>query len=141
MNDKHDLRSLTQLGDDELLRRLSDLLMQSRRVESVLVAREAFPSMFQYCVDALHLSKAEAYLRIEAARASRRFPVLLTMLADGRLHLSDLVVVAPHLTRANCEELLARSTHQTKAAIKEIVVEMKPLPDVQGSMRKLPQGN
>ena len=43
--------------------------------------------MFSYATDVLHLSEAEAYLRIAAARASRRHPVLLTMLDDGRLHL------------------------------------------------------
>ena len=64
MTNKEELKSLarlsrlTRLTDDELLRRLSDVLKQSRRVESVLVAhiaevdarrlfaREASPSMF-----------------------------------------------------------------------------------------------
>ena len=52
------MEELKSLSDDELLRRLSDVLKQSRRVESVLVAhiaevdarrlfaREASPSMF-----------------------------------------------------------------------------------------------
>ncbi len=65
-------QELKSLPDDELLCRLSDVLKQSRRVESELVAhiaevdlrrlfaRQASPSMFQYCVDVLHLSKAEA---------------------------------------------------------------------------------
>ncbi len=65
MNDKDDLKSLS---DDELLRCLSDVLAQSRRVEWVLVAHiaevdarrlyvsEGWPSMFQYCLDALHLA-------------------------------------------------------------------------------------
>ncbi len=38
---KEELKSLTRLSDDELLRRLSDVLAQSRRVESVLVAHIA----------------------------------------------------------------------------------------------------
>jgi hypothetical protein len=92
--------SLAHLSDDELLRRLADILAQSRRSESDLVAhigevdarrlfaREASPSMFVYCTGRLHLSEAEAYLRIAAARAAREHPMLLAMLADGRLHLS-----------------------------------------------------
>ncbi len=147
---KEELKSLSRLSDDELLRRLSDVLAQSRRVESVLVAhiaevdarklyaREASPSMFQYCVDVLHLSKAEAYLRIAAARASREHPVLLTMLEDGRLHLSGISVLAPHLTKANCDELLTRAIHKTKDAIKELVAEIAPKPDVPSVVRKLP---
>ena len=94
--------SLTSIPDDELLRRLAELLGQSRRVESDLVAhvgevdlrrlyaRQASPSMFSYCTEVLHLSEAEAYLRIAAARASREHPVLLEMLADGRLHLTGI---------------------------------------------------
>jgi hypothetical protein len=79
---------LQSLSDDELLRRLSALLSQSRRVESDLVAhiaevderrlyaREA-SSMFAYGTEVLHLSEHEAYERITAARASRKYPMLL----------------------------------------------------------------
>ena len=59
--------------------------------------------MFAYCTEVLHLSEAEAYLRIAAARASREHPVLLTMLADGRLHLTAIAKLAPHLTPENRE--------------------------------------
>ena len=98
--------------------------------------------MFQYCVDALYLSKAESFLRIAAARASRKHPLLLTMLEDGRLHLSGISVLAPHLTDENCDELLARATHKTKDAIKELLAEIAPKPpklDVPPSVRKLPE--
>jgi hypothetical protein len=95
--------------------------------------------MFQYCVDVLHLSEAEAYLRIAAARASRRHPVLLAMLDDGRLHLSGIAVLAPYLAHTNCEELLARATHKTKRELLVLVAEIAPKPDVSPSIRKLPK--
>ena len=57
----------------------------------------------------------------------------------GRLHLSGIAVLAPHLTFANCEELLARATHKTKREILVLVAEMEPKPDVPPSIRKLPQ--
>ncbi len=151
MNKKDELKSLSRLSDDELLVRLSNVLKQSRRVESELVAhiaevderrlyaREACPSMFSYGTDVLHLSEAEAYLRIAAARASRRHPVLLTMLDDGRLHLSGIAVLAPHLTDTNCEGLLARATHKTKRELLVLVAEIAPKPDVSPSIRKLPK--
>ena len=125
--------------------------MASWRVESELVAhiaevdgrrlyaREASSSMFKYATDVLHLSEAEAYLRIAAARASRRHPVLLKMLDDGRLHLSGIAVLAPHLTDANCEELLARATYKTKRELLVLVAEIAPKPDVAPSIRKLPR--
>ena len=95
--------------------------------------------MFSYGTDVLHLSEAEAYLRIAAARGSRRYPALLTMLDDGHLHLSGIAVLAPHLTNTNCEALLARATHKTKRELLVLVAEIAPKPDVAPSIRKLPK--
>ena len=89
----------------------------------------------------LHLSEAEAYLRITVARASRKHPVLLTMLVDGRLHLSGIAELAQHLdklNRSDRDELLSRAAHKTKAEIKELVAEIAPKPDVPAVIRKLP---
>lgn len=141
---------MQSISDDDLLRRLSELLNQSRRVESNLVAhigevdarrlyaREASSCMFTYCTEVLHLSEAEAYLRIAAARASRKYPMLLTMLSDGRIHLSGIGKLAPHLTEANCEEVLARAAHKSKREIEELVAELAPKPDVPATVRKVP---
>ncbi len=144
-------QQLKSISDNELLRRLSELLKQSRRVESDLVAhigevderrlfaREAAPSMFAYCTEVLHLSEAEAYMRITVARASRKHPILLEMLGDGRLHLSGITKLVPHLTSANCETLLADAAHKSKREIEELVAELSPKPDVPPVMRKLPE--
>ena len=95
-------------------------------------------SMFAYATEILHLSEAEAYLRIAVARAARRFPVLLCMLGDGRLHLSGIAVLAPHLTDENCESVLARAVHKSKRQIEELAAELAPKPDVLSTIRKLP---
>src|SRR5512144_1043188 len=130
------------MSDDDLLRRLAELVAGSRHTEAALVAhigevdsrrlyvRQATPSMFVYCTERLHLSEAEACLRIAAARASRQHPVLLEMLADGRLHLSAIAKIAPLLTPGNREALLRRATHKTKREIDELVAELAPRPDV-----------
>jgi hypothetical protein len=124
---------LELVPDDELVRRLMDVLKQSRRTEADLVvligevdarrlyAREASPSMFAWCTEILHLSEAEAYLRIAAARASREHPMLLTMLAEGRLHLTGLAKLAPHLTPENRDDLLKRAAYRTRRQIEELV--------------------
>ncbi len=144
-------RLLQSIPDDELLHRLAELMGQSRRVEADIVAhiaevderrlyaREALPSMFAYCTDVLHLSEAEAYLRIAAVRASREHPLLLNMLADGRLHLTAIAKLAPHLTRENREGLLERATHRSKRQIEEQIAEIAPRPDVPVMVRKLPE--
>ena len=142
--------TLHALSDDALLQRLSVLLGQSRRIEWELVAhigeveerrlyaREACDSMFVYCTDVLHLSEQEAYLRIAAARAAREHPMLLTMLSDGRLHLSGIAKLAPHLTPANRDVLLERATHKSKRQIEVLVADLAPRPDVPALIRKLP---
>ena len=69
--DIEEKRPLRSINDDELLHRLAELMGESRRVEADVVAhicevderrlysREAFPSMFAYCMGVLHLSEAE----------------------------------------------------------------------------------
>jgi hypothetical protein len=125
-------------------------LSQSRRIEWELVAhigevderrlyaREACESMFVYCTDVLHLSEHEAYLRIAAARAAREHPMLLAMLGDGRLHLSGIAKLAPHLTPANRDVLLERATHKSKRQIEVLVADLAPRPDVAALIRRLP---
>ncbi len=148
----HEERVLTTIPDDELLHRLSELLRDSRCTEADLVAhigevdrrrlyaRSASPSMFRYCLHVLQLSEPEAYLRIVAARAARKHPVLLAMLADGRLHLSGIAKLAPYLTRENRDALLGRATHRSKRQIEELIAEICPRPDVPSLVRKLPGG-
>jgi hypothetical protein len=142
-------KEIRSLSDDELLHCLSALLSNSRRIESELVAHIAevddrrlylrhASSMFTYATEVLNLSEHEAYLRITAARTSRRFPILLERLRDGRLHLSAIAKLAPHLTEENCASLLARASQKSKRELQELLVELSPRPDVPAVIRKLP---
>lgn len=95
-------------------------------------------SMFTYCTQVLHLAEHAAYNRIEAARVARRFPVILTLLADGCVHLSAVRLLAPHLTEENHVEVLREATHKSKREVEQIVARLQPEPDVVPSVRKLP---
>jgi len=89
------LTSLTHLSDTELVARVKSLVARERGATAHLVAhlaemdtrdvhlREGYESLYVYCRDALGLSEGESYNRIEVARAARRFPVILEMLAAG----------------------------------------------------------
>src|SRR5207249_6474324 len=79
-----------------------------------------YDSMFAYCVGALRLSADAAFKRIKAARAARRFPALFAAVADGRLHLGAVVLLAPHLTEDTADELLTAATYRTKAEIERL---------------------
>ena len=120
---------LDSLDDATLRRDLHRLIEREHPHEAEVIAHiaefdgrrlylaEAFPSMFAYCVGALHLSEDSAYKRIQAARAARRFPRLFADVAEGRMHLSAVCLLAPHLTAENLDELVDAATHRSKAQI------------------------
>ena len=141
---------LNSLSDSELLERLRTLVERHRKLDAEVVAHiaevderklylgRACSSMFAYCIELLHFSEAEAYLRSAVARASRSVPVLLAMLGDGRLHLSGIARLAPHLDAGNIESVTERAAHMSKREIDRLVAELSPRPDVRARMRKLP---
>jgi hypothetical protein len=104
----------------ELLARLAEF--DARR----LYVPAGYPSMHSYCVQKLHFSEDSARKRIHAARAARGVPAVLHAIAEGRLHLSGVVLLAPILTPENAPELLAAATHQTKPEIERLVAEWSP---------------
>ncbi len=138
------------LSDDDLLRRVGELTGRSRHTEAALLAhlaeidarrlylREACSSLFAYCTERLHFSAGEAGLRIAAARAAHEHPVVLDMLADGRLHLTAVALLAPHLTASNGDAVLSRAVHHSKREVQELVAELSPRPAVPSLIRKLP---
>jgi 5-methylcytosine-specific restriction endonuclease McrA len=121
--------TLAHLSDAALLRDLAALVAQDRMTTAILLAHIAevdarrlyapagYPSMFAYCVEELRLSEDAAAKRIQAARAARRFPFLFAALAEGRLHLGAVCLLAPHLTPENAGELVEAATHRRKVEI------------------------
>ena len=93
-----------------------------------LYAPAGYSSMFVYCVDKLHLSEDAASKRIHAARAARQYPTLFTALADGRLHLSAVCLLAPHLTPETVDELIERASHRRKSEIEDLLADPYRLP-------------
>jgi hypothetical protein len=140
----------SHLSDDALVALVKSLAGQTRVATAELVAHLAeleerrlhlaagFPSLFTYCVEMLRLSESEAYNRIEAARAGRRFPLILGMLAEGTLNLTNVRLLAPHLNEDNHLELLAGAAGKSKHQVEELLARLHPRPDVAASVRKLP---
>src|SRR5712692_8798609 len=97
-----------------------------------------FSSLFTYCTTVLRLSEHETYNRIEAARAARRYPIILHMLGEGALNLTTVRLLAPHLTNDNHEKLLAAASGRSKREVEELLARRFPRPEVPSSIRKLP---
>ena len=144
------LAAASRLSDDALLARVK-LRVGRERVASVeLIADlaeletrdvyfgEGVKSLYLYCTLILHLSEHAAYNRIAAARAARRFPVILDLLADGSVNMTTVTLLAPHLTPENHRAVLTEATHRTKDEVKVIQSRLAPRPDVPSTIRKLP---
>ncbi len=114
--------NLTRLDDTTLLRQLSALVAGERAATAVILAHiaevdlrrlylpAAYSSMYAYCVGALGLSEGAAFRRVHSARAARRCPELFDAVASGRLHLTAISMLAPHLRASNAGELIAAAT-------------------------------
>jgi hypothetical protein len=104
-----------------------------------LYAPEGYPSMFAFCVQVLELSEDAALKRIQAARTAREFQVIFEMLADGRLSLSVVCLLAPRLKEHSAKEVLAAAVRKSKREIAQYLAERFPKPDIAARVEAIAQ--
>lgn len=131
--------SLTHLSDDSLSSALDRSADDDRLASATLLAHIAefdrrrlclptrYPSMFRYCVGRLGMSEDIAYKRVRVARVARRFPFVFDAIADGRLNLGGVTLLARHLTRSNGRELLAAAMNRSRAEILDLLARRFPM--------------
>jgi hypothetical protein len=139
-----------ELTDEDLIARIASLTSAAREATATLVAHlaelearnlhlaQGFRSLYGYCREVLHLSEHESYNRMEAAHAARRFPVILALLAEGRLHLTAVCLLVPRLNDEDHLALLGGAIHQSKREVEVLLARWFPKPDVAPSVRRLP---
>jgi hypothetical protein len=141
----------SDLSDQDLLARIVALAGNERQASVELIAHlaaldarpslyaaQGFGSLFGYCTHVLRLSEDATSNRIEAARACRRFPVILDLLACGSVSLTAVRLLRPRLTEENHEAVLARAKGMSRRHIDALVAELAPRPDVASTVRRLP---
>jgi hypothetical protein len=145
------MKALHSLSDVELLHSTRLQLQRSHELDAELLLllgeiearrlylERAFPSMFDFCTGELGLSEDVAYNRLKVAGLVRRFPRVLDFVRDGRIHLSGLRLLAPHLTEDNLETTLAAAAGKRRCEIEALVARLSPQPSVPPSIRKLPE--
>ncbi|HUS67851.1 MAG TPA: hypothetical protein VMZ28_25120, partial [Kofleriaceae bacterium] len=133
---------LSSVSDGDLVAGLKALVVQERGLSAAILehlgevdARQLYlpaacPSMHRYCVVVLGMAEEVAFKRIRAARAARRFPVVFEAVARGRLNVSAVVLIAPHLAEENAEKLVAEVCGKSKAEIEVVLARRAPKPDV-----------
>jgi len=82
--------------------------------------------MLAYCTGELKLSEDAAKKRIQVARVGRGCPAVFEALESGRVHLTGLRLLAPHLSPETSAELLEAATPKTKEAIERLLAERSP---------------
>ncbi|HET7746245.1 MAG TPA: hypothetical protein VFM29_03025 [Vicinamibacteria bacterium] len=145
------LTSAMALSNRDLLARIPQLVANERKATAELVAHLAalelredayaaagYGSLYAYCTEALHLSEDAACTRIAVLGTCRRFPAILNLLAAGKLNLTGVRRLGPHLTPENYEAVLARAVNRRRSEIEVLIAELAPQPDVTPSVRKLP---
>jgi len=132
---------LDQLSDASLTEALQQSVVNERTATAALLAHLAefdrrrlyapagYACMRDYCVRRLHLSEGAAFRRITAARAARKYPPVFEAIADGRVHLSAIAVLNPHLRASNVTELVDLATHRTKTQVEELIAARFPRPE------------
>ena len=144
-------REVSGCTDPELMKRLQLLAASDRKLVARLVVylgevdarglfrEHAYSNMHDFVVKELRMSDAEAYLRVQAARMARRYPVMISLLATGDVHLSTLRQIAPVLTPENHMQWLERIRGKTKREVECLLAELYPKPDAPSRMRRLPE--
>ena len=142
--------SVRRLSDHDLAAKLDELNAQKRTLDAELILylselerrrlyrEHACASLFEFCVARLGCSEDVAYKRVGAARMPLQFPVIFELLAKGRVHLTGLMLLKPHLTPSNHEEWLWAACDKSKRQIEKLIATRLPCPDVPTSVRKLP---
>ena len=135
------ISQLSHLSDHAVLSGLKHAVQQDRVTTAQLLsylsetdARKlylplGYDSMHAYCVRELCMSEDIAFKRIRVARVARRFPRVLEAIASGRLTLSAVVALAPHLTE-HTADLLDAAGHKTNAQVEVLLAERFPQPDM-----------
>jgi hypothetical protein len=132
----------TDESDSDLLRGLDDDTADERKAMARQLGRIAevdarglylalgYSSLLAFCVERLRLTQDAAYLRIHVARAARALPILFHALADGKLHLTAVDLLAPYLTEGNVQEFVAAATDRSVAGIRELIASRFPRPEM-----------
>ncbi len=143
------LELLGKLSDEGLLGRVGELVDLERRTTANLVVhlaevearelhlRDGSPSLFEWCRTRWGFGEDKAYNYVKAVGWVRRWPQMGAMLADGRISLSGMRVIGPHLGDGNVDERLAEAAGKSKRELGELVARWSPRPDVPARVFRL----
>ncbi len=122
----------------DLVSRLAALLRNERRSMADFISELAafdrrrcweelgYPSLFEFLVRELGLSRGNAFYRAKAVYLVQRFPEVLDALREGKLCITSIAEVARVMTPENRAEVLPRFFHVSRQEAKLVSAELSP---------------
>jgi hypothetical protein len=132
------IQHFDSVSDKALIGQFTALVKQDQRATADLLryldaidrrqlwAKLGYSSLFVFCQQRFNMSEAVTGKRIGAMRTARRFPMLLSMVAKGEIHLSGVQRLSAHLTRDNHQDVLAAAKHRSTRDIEKLVAQLLP---------------
>lgn len=130
--------NLERISDDALFGRvealarterftLVDLLVHLGELDSRgACQRKGYASAFAYLTRRLGYAESAAIRRVRVARAARKYPSVLRLLARGEISLEGIALIQPLLTPANHESLIRKACRRSTREIERLVAELSP---------------
>ncbi len=144
------MRRLEQLSDEALKSTADQLVGLHRRTTANLlaclveVARrdlhliDGASTLADWCMARWGLSEDQAWTYTKVVEVARKYPLALQMVADGRLSLSGVRALRPHLSDENADERLREAAGKTRSDLQLLIARWSPRPDVPARVMKLP---
>jgi hypothetical protein len=138
---------LRRIDDATLLQRLHQIVAGERTSVATLLTHlgevearrlhvaAGYSSMFDYCLREFLWTEQTTVKRLRAARCARQYPVILEAIADGRLNVSGVVMLRPHLEPKTATELLAQAFGKSRADLELMLAARAPKADVPTKIR------
>jgi len=104
----------SRLGMVELVVYLAEVERRS------LHLRNGYSSLYKFCLGALKMSEDQAYRHANAVKLARKYPAILPMLKEGKLHLASLAMIRRYVVPGN-EWLIEAVAGQSKREVQKLL--------------------
>lgn len=143
---KTEITVCSKLSDQELWEKMKLLARAEREdLASFLIhlgeinkrdlhLRYAYSGLFRY-LRGLGYSEWESRARSIAAVEARKYPRILGLVRAGKLNLTSIAMVGPHLDRRNYRALLGKACRRSMRELEMLVAELAPEPRRRDTVR------
>jgi len=126
MDDSNLIAALKKARSEERAIQCMALALIAEVERRMLFAEAGYPSLFQYLVSELGYSEASILKRIQVSRLLSRFPQIFNLLQEGKISMTALMKLAPHLKHSNLHELLNRCLGKSVREVERMIAGISP---------------